>query len=162
MSMMMNERRGRLEQGWRRRMQRAVLVLALMLGVPVSRASAVFMTMDAAKTDAGAVKLCLGLDAGGQKVAGTQNDLIWDSSCANLKASSCAAVPESKKPLHGNMPANAPSTYRALVFALDNVDPIRDGPLYCCEFDLTGPGDGCCAVRLERLGASDSVGTAVA
>src|SRR5215470_2711062 len=138
----------------------AGLAMAL-LCLPASRAAAVYVTMDAAKTDSGTVKLCVGLDAGGQKVAGTQNDLIWDASCSNLKANSCAAVPDSKKPLHGNTPANLQSTYRALVFALDNVDPIRDGKLYCCEFELKGTGDGCCAVRFDRLGASDPVGTAL-
>ena len=138
----------------------AVLVLALDCA-PASRALGVYMTMQATKTEGGAVKLCVGLDSGGQKVAGTQNDLIWDSSCANLKPNSCAAVPDSKKPLHGNTPANLQSTYRALVFALDNVDPIRDGQLYCCEFELTGPGDGCCALRFDRLGSSDPVGTAL-
>ena len=70
-------------------------------------------------------------------------------------------MPDSKKPLHGNAPANMPSTYRALVFALDNVDPIRDGKLYCCEYELTGGGDACCPVRFERLGASDPVGNAL-
>ena len=138
----------------------AVLALVL-LGVPASRALGVYMTMDSTKTDAGTVKLCVGLDAGGQKVAGTQNDLIWDGSCSNLKANSCTAVPDSKKPLHGNAPTNLQSTYRALVFALDNVDPIRDGQLYCCEFELKGTGDACCAVRLDRLGASDPSGTAL-
>lgn len=159
---MMKERGVRSDSSWLRgAIPCAVLVLAVMLCGPVSRAHGIYMTMDASKTAAGSVKLCVGLDAGGQKVAGTQNDLIWDGSCANLKADSCAAVPDSKKPLHGNTPANAQSTYRALVFALDNVDPIRDGQLYCCEFELTGAGDGCCAVRLDRLGASDSVGTAI-
>jgi hypothetical protein len=137
------------------------LALALLLGAPASRALGVYMTMDAAKTEAGPVHLCVGLDAGGQKVAGTQNDLIWDGACATLKPNSCAAVPDSKKPLHGNAPPNLQSTYRALVFALDNVDPIRDGRLYCCDFDITAAGDGCCAVRFERLGASDPVGNAL-
>jgi hypothetical protein len=135
--------------------------LVLLLSAPASRALGVYLSMDAAKGEGNVVKLCIGLDSGGQKVAGTQNDLIWDSSCANLKAGSCAAVPDSKKPLHGNTPANLQSTYRALVFALDNVDPIRDGKLYCCEFEMSGAGDGCCAVRFDRLGASDPVGTAL-
>ena len=70
-------------------------------------------------------------------------------------------MPDAKKPLHGNTPPNLQSTYRALVFALDNVDPMRDGALYCCEYELTGKGDGCCAVHFERLGASDPVGNAL-
>lgn len=159
---MINEGRVRSAYGWLRTIRRAVIVLGLLLCVPVSRAHGIYMTMDASKTAAGSVKLCVGLDSGGQKVAGTQNDLVWDGSCANLKADSCAAVPDAKKPLHGNTPANLQTTYRALLFALDNVDPIRDGKLYCCEFELTGTGDGCCAVRLDRMGASDPVGGTIA
>ena len=145
----------------RRRALCSAALVVMLSWIPASRAFGVYMTMDAAKSEPGTVKLCVGLDSGGQKVAGTQNDLIWDGSCANLKANSCAAVPDSKKPLHGNTPSNLQSTYRALVFALDNVDPIRDGKLYCCEFELKGTGDGCCAVRFDRLGASDPVGTAL-
>jgi hypothetical protein len=139
----------------------AAVVLAMFVSLAPSRAHAIYMTLNSSKTPEGTVKLCVGVESGGQKVAGTQNDLIWDGSCANLKASTCAAVPEAKKPLHGNIPANTTSTYRALVFALDNVDPMHDGPLYCCEFEMTGPGDGCCAVRFDRLGASDPVGTSL-
>lgn len=139
----------------------AALVLGLAASLPASRALGVYLTMDASKTDPNTVQLCVGLDSGGQKVAGTQNDMIWDASCSNLKPNSCAAVPDSKKPLHGNTPPTLQSTYRALVFALDNVDPIRDGKLYCCQFELTAPGDGCCAVRFDRLGASDPVGNAL-
>lgn len=145
---------------WRR--YAAAAVLALALCGSARPACAVSLTLDAAKTEGGSVKLCIGLDSAGEKVAGTQNDLIWDADCANLKPNSCAAVPDSKKPLHGNTPPTLTSTYRALVFALDNVDPIRDGKLYCCEFELTGKGDACCAVRFDRLGASDPVGTALA
>ena len=153
-----------VERQQRRRSQAhgvsAMVVAIILVAVPASRAAAIFMTMEASKTESGTAKLCVGLDSGGQKVAGTQNDLIWDAACAKLKPSSCAAIPDSKKPLHGNTPANLQSTYRALVFALDNVDPIRDGPLYCCEFELTG-SDACCAVRFDRLGASDPGGTAL-
>jgi len=132
-------------------------VLLLLAAGP---AAAVNMTMEATKSDGGAMRLCIGLDSTGLKVAGTQNDLIWDAKCANLKAGSCAAIPDSKKPLHGNTPPSLQSTYRALVFALDNVDPIRDGMLYCCDFEMTAP-DPCCEVRFDRLGASDPVGNAL-
>jgi hypothetical protein len=137
----------------------AALVLAAVAMAP-GAARAVNMTMEATKSDGGAVRVCVGLDSTGQKVAGTQNDLVWDGSCAALKANSCTAVPDSKKPLHGNTPPNLPNTYRALVFALDNVDPIRDGALYCCDFEMTGSPE-CCSIKFERLGASDPVGTAL-
>lgn len=140
---------------------RALLACAALVAAAVvpGMVSAVSLTMESSKTESGAVKLCVGLDSGGEKVAGTQNDLIWNGACASLKANSCAAIPDSKKPLHGNTPPNLQSTYRALVFALDNVDPIRDGALYCCEFELSG-SDSCCEVRFDRLGASDPVGNA--
>ena len=52
-------------------------------------------------------------------------------------------------------------TYRALVFALDNVDPIRDGALYCCDFEHDRATRTCCAVSFDRLGVSDPVGNAL-
>lgn len=149
------------ENGASGRMRRLALAVALAASVAVPAvASAVSLTMESSKSEGGAVQVCVGLDSGGEKVAGTQNDLIWDGKCANLKPNSCAAIAESKKPLHGNTPPNLQSTYRALVFALDNVDPIRDGALYCCEFALTAK-DACCEVRFDRLGASDPVGNAL-
>ena len=135
---MMHEVTVRPDRRWWLRGAALMVVLAVCGATP--RAFGVSLTLDAAKTATGSVQLCVGLDSAGAKVAGTQNDLVWDASCANLKASTCAAVPDSKKPLHGNTPANLQSTYRALVFALDNVDPIRDGKLYCCEFELKGGG----------------------
>jgi hypothetical protein len=155
----MHEVTVRPQRRWLQRMGMVIVVLAVCGATP--RAFGASLTLDAAKTATGTVQLCVGLDSAGAKVAGTQNDLVWDASCANLKANTCAAVPDSKKPLHGNTPANLQSTYRALVFALDNVEPIRDGKLYCCEFELKGGGDACCAVKFDRLGASDPVGNAL-
>ncbi len=133
-----------------------VLIAALLLPATTPAAT---LTMQSTKTDAGA-RLCVGLESGGAKIAGTQNDLVWNGECAALVANSCAAVPDVNKPLHGNAPATMPNTYRALVFALDNVEPIRDGDLYCCDFELKGAAE-CCAVKLDRLGVSDPVGTAL-
>jgi hypothetical protein len=137
----------------------ATLAVAVLLGAP-GAALAVNLTMEATKSDAGAVRVCVGLDSTGQQVAGTQNDLVWDGSCAALKANSCAAVPDSKKPLHGNSPPSLQNTFRALVFALDNVDPIRDGALYCCDFEMTASPE-CCSVKFDRLGVSDPTGKAL-
>ncbi|MEO8605940.1 MAG: hypothetical protein ABI629_25445 [bacterium] len=140
---------------------RSVLVACSALALSVVPAAAVNMTMEATNADGGAIRLCVGLDSTGQKVAGTQNDLVWDGACASLKKDSCAAVADAKKPLHGNTPPSLPNTYRALVFALDNVDPIRDGALYCCDFEITKTVD-CCSVKFDRLGASDPTGHAQA
>lgn len=137
----------------------ATLALAALLAAPAA-SHAVNLTMEATKSDGGAIRVCVGLDSTGQKVAGTQNDLVWDGSCAKLVAGSCAAVSDVNKPLHGNAPPALPNTFRALVFALDNVDPIRDGALYCCDYEMTA-GPECCAIKLDRLGASDPTGNAL-
>lgn len=136
-----------------------VLALAALL-VPASGALAVSLTMERTAIDGGA-RLCIGVDSAGQNVAGTQNDLVWNGTCATLQRESCAAVADSNKPLHGNMPQGEDARYRALVFALDNVDPVRDGQLYCCDFTLSGSSDGCCAVRFDRLGVSDPSGNSL-
>ncbi len=138
---------------------RLLAALALALAVPAA-AGAVSMTMEATKSDGGDIRLCVGLNSAGEKVAGTQNDLIWDGTCAALKKDSCKAIPDSKKPLHGNTPPTLQNTYRALVFALDNVEPIRDGALYCCDFELTAKSD-CCAVKFDRVLGSDPSGNAL-
>jgi hypothetical protein len=135
------------------------LTLAAWLAAPAA-AHAVSLTLEATKGEGGTIRVCVGLDSAGEKIAGTQNDLVWDGKCAALKPNSCAAVPDSKKPLHGNTPPNLANTYRALVFALDNVDPIRDGALYCCDFELTANPE-CCAIKFDRLGVSDPVGNAL-
>jgi hypothetical protein len=140
---------------------RLFLAALAALALSVVPAAAVNLTMEATNGEGGAIRLCVGLDSTGEKVAGTQNDLVWDGACANLKKDSCAAVADSKKPLHGNTPPSLPNTYRALVFALENVDPIRDGALYCCDFEVTKKVD-CCSVKFDRLGASDPTGHAQA
>lgn len=140
----------------RRIIRIGVLGAALLLPGSVLAAT---LTLQSTRNDGGA-RLCVGLESAGAQIAGTQNDLVWNGECATLKPNSCAAVPDVNKPLHGNAPSSMPNTYRALVFALDNVDPIRDGELYCCDFELTGENE-CCAVKLDRVAVSDPVGNAL-
>jgi len=139
----------------------SLLAALAALALTAAPAAAVNLTLEATNADGGAKRVCVGLDSAGEKVAGTQNDLVWDGGCATLRKDSCAAVPDANKPLHGNVPPSLSNTYRALVFALDNVDPIRDGALYCCDFEITDATD-CCSVKLDHLGASDPVGNALA
>src|SRR5215472_1143081 len=48
-----------------------------------------------------AAEVCVSLDSGGARVAGTQNDLVWDGSCATLPdASACEAYGATGKQLH--------------------------------------------------------------
>ena len=107
--------------------------------------------------------VCVTLDTGGQEVAGTQSDLVWDGTCATLTDGSCQVSPRHGKQLHGNFPPRTDFTHRALVFSLSDTDPIPDGELYCCIFgvEVTSPG-ACCPVNITQVGSSNSDGKALA
>lgn len=124
-------------------------------------ASAVELKLQRRDSEAGKARACVVMDTGGADVAGTQNDLRFDATCASLTQADCVASEHHGKPLHGSLPANEPATYRSLVFALDNVDPMKDGDVYCCDFTIKGEGDGCCAVEMTRVGLSDPQGVAL-
>ncbi len=124
-------------------------------------AAAVDLKLERRSSPAGSARVCVTLDSKGADVAGTQNDLTFDSSCATLDPDKCVASEGHGKPLHGSIPANMPSTFRSLVFALDNVDPMVDGDVYCCDFALKEGGDACCAAELSGLGVSDPQGVAL-
>lgn len=107
--------------------------------------------------------LCVALDSGGAPVAGTQNDLVWDGSCATLpSASACRISPGTGKQLHGGFPPQFDFTYRALVLSLDDLDPVPDGELYCCGFIVEADPGSCCRVSVVRAGASDPRGSELA
>ena len=107
--------------------------------------------------------LCVTMDSGGEQVAGTQNDLVWDGACATLTEDSCQASSHHGKTLHGNFPPTTDFTYRALLFSLTDTDPIPDGELYCCVFgvEVMNPG-ACCPVNIDGVGSSDPNGVALA
>jgi hypothetical protein len=134
--------------------------LALLLATSFS-AGAVDLKLTRKSADGATAQVCVTLDSEGQSVAGTQNDLSWNAGCASLEAAKCVASAHHKKPLHGSIPKSLQSTYRSLVFALDNVDPMADGEIYCCTFDIKGSSDSCCAVEITRIGASDPQGNAL-
>ena len=52
----------------------AAFSLGALLVAPTA-ARAVNLTLEATKSDGGAIRVCVGLDSTGQKIAGTQNDL---------------------------------------------------------------------------------------
>jgi len=140
------------------------LVLGAVLCLAISAVPAlatVNLKLERRDSDAGRAKVCVSMDSAGVDVAGTQNEIHFDTSCAALVKKDCVASEHHGKPLHGSIPASDPSSFRSLVFALDNVDPMSDGEVYCCNFTLTDPGDGCCEVTMGGLGASDPTGVAL-
>ena len=125
--------------------------------------SIVLQATSAAVADPGDVAdVCVDLDSGGAEVAGTQNDLVWDGSCATLSdASACRINPASGKELFGNVSHQPDFTYRAVVLSLADVDPIPDGELYCCAFEVDAPPGSCCAINVTNPAASDPSGRAL-
>ena len=103
--------------------------------------------------------LCVVLNSGGAEVAGTQNDLVWDDSCATLKSfTDCSANPATGKSLHGSLLGGF---FRALVLSLSDTNPIPDGQLYCCTFTAEATPGNCCSVSVVNTGASDPSGQVV-
>jgi hypothetical protein len=102
------------------------------------------------------------LETGGAQVAGTQNDLVWDGSCATLsRASDCRVNPTTGKLLHGTILAAEDFRYRGLVLSLLDTEPIPDGQLYCCAFSVEATPGACCSVEVVNTGVSDPLGGAL-
>jgi MYXO-CTERM domain-containing protein len=138
--------------------------LGLSVAVVLVAAAAQAVTMqvtDATATQPGqSVPVCVVLDAGGQQVAGTQNDLVWDGNCATLTKGSCQIMAP-KKQLNDAFPSGSSFTMRAFVLALDNLDPIPSGNLYCCNFTSELSSSGSCPIRITNALAADPSGKAV-
>lgn len=126
----------------------ALLVVGTASGVPGDRTS-----------------IAVSLRTGGLRIAATQNDLLSDpnvSVAPNADARpACTVNPDIDKGSTafafipaGCRPGVDCKGVRALVFALDNTDPIPDGVLYTCQF---GIGPGAIAGTTYQLSASDLV-----
>jgi hypothetical protein len=105
-------------------------------------------------------KVCVSLETEGQEVAGTQNDLIWDGDCATLDLADCK-VAAPRKQLSSAFPPGSSFLMRAFVLGLDNVEPIRDGNLYCCDFVSELAGAGFCPIRISSALGATPLGQAV-
>ena len=114
------------------------------------------------------------LQTGGAKIAGTQNDIVFDPKSvaivrkANGKPDCRANTALGKEGTAFNfVPAKcAPGscdTVRALVLSLSNVDPIADGSvLYSCTVEVVpGASAGAKPLKLSRVGFSDPGGKVV-
>ncbi len=108
-------------------------------------------------------QLCVSLtNRGGEEVAGTENELMWDGDCATMLPNSCEANSAHGKNLSGTLSQQRDFVYKGLVLSFSNTNPIPSGELYCCEFlvHLESPGS-CCRIRVVRPGGSDSDGNTV-
>jgi hypothetical protein len=108
--------------------------------------------------DKSADKACVVLNSGGEQVAGVQCDLTWNPSCVSLEGK-CAANLTHGKTL--NQARRGDSGMRAILLALDNLDPIPDGELFCCTFKTLKCDGGCCAINIENALGSTPQGGAL-
>jgi len=123
-----------------------------------SDAGAVTLSVSSASGEPGeTVEICVDMATEGDEVAGVQADMVWNPECAEINVTSCSPG-DHDKPLHKSQRSN--SRLRAILLALDNVDPIPDGSrLFCCDFRLLEGADaGPCRVTLQNVSTSDSVG----
>ncbi|MEO8603734.1 MAG: hypothetical protein ABI629_14265, partial [bacterium] len=139
-----------------------LLVIALAPLSSAHGAATLFVSSATVANQGDAAQICVTLSTGGAEVAGTQNDLVWDGSCATLTdGSQCYAAGTHGKGLSGKLLDNRDFTYRALILSLGDVDPIDSGVLYCCSFQSEAEPGSCCNISIIGTGASDSKGTAV-
>lgn len=140
-------------------MARATMALALLLAAPAWGASLDISSANVAQPG-DVAEVCVTLDGEGQEVAGTQNDLVWDGTCATF-LDECRVDPATGKVLHGRQQNSEDFRYRVLVLSLLDVDPIPDGGLYCCDFQVEAAAGSCCAVEVVNAGGSDPQGNAL-
>lgn len=100
-------------------------------------------------------EICVHLRTGGAAVAGTQNDLRWSDDCARI--GECRASGAHGKSLNSSLRGGAEHTLHALVLSITDVNPIPDGPLYCCSFRAKRD-TACCSIGIEGARASDPSG----
>jgi hypothetical protein len=106
-------------------------------------------------------RMCVMLSTGGAQVAGTQNDLIWDGNCASLPdEKSCFVAGAHGKELSAATKCGD-FCLRAIILSLSDVNPIPDGPLYCCNFQSESDAGGCCGINMTNAAASDPEGKAI-
>jgi len=99
------------------------------------------------------------LSTGGAKVAGTENHIIWDGTCATLlDESHCSADASHGKQLSAKIQQTPDFDVKVLILSLNNVDPIPDGPLYCCDFEAEADPGSCCTITVTGALASDPGG----
>jgi hypothetical protein len=107
--------------------------------------------------------ICVDLETDGEAVAGTQNELVWDTNCATLSGlGSCRVSSGHGKDLRASFPnGDGLPPLRAFVFSMSNVDVMSDTELYCCAFTSELVSSGSCAVSVQNARASDPSGKAL-
>ena len=147
-------------------MRFASVLKALGLAIVLADVASAAVTMRAGSATVSApgetADVCVSLDTGGDEVAGTQNDLNWDGSCATLaETGSCFVAGDHGKQLSAATKCGG-FCLRAIILSLSDVNPIPDGLLYCCTFTAEAAPGQCCDIAMTNTGTSDPRGHALA
>ncbi len=123
------------------------LVASLAVGGAAPARAVTMRVVSANVSQAGeTARVCIELKSGRTEIAGTQNDLVWDGSCATLSDGACFSSGEHGKQVSTTIRGSGNSTQlSAIVISLSDTDPIGDVALYCCNFqsELTQAGSTC-------------------
>lgn len=140
----------------------AVLLVAAASQAAASGAVSIQATSATVANPGDAGSICVVLTTGGNDVAGTQNDLTWDGTCATLPdPPPCQEAGTHNKRLRSGLVPSDSFRFRGLVLSLSDVNPMPDGPLYCCTFQGEADPGQCCAINVVNTGASDPNGKAI-
>ncbi len=129
---------------------------ALALLFAGSAVSAAELKVEKSEESGDTVTMCVTLSSGGDSVVATQNDLVWDSSCATL-VGDCTVAGGHGKDLNQAHPTRG--RLKAIIISFtDTRTVIPDGDLYCCQYRLARK-DCVSSIQIENASASAPGGT---
>ena len=132
--------------------------IAVVIGAGAHAAVNLQATSTQVSSPGGTGRICVMLSSD-EKVAGIQTDIRWDGNCAVLTSKErCVKAGSHNKDVHADTDRQPDFTVKVLVLALGNVDPIPDGPVFCCDFEGEAEPGSCCSLSLINVGASDPDG----
>jgi hypothetical protein len=135
---------------------------AALLTSGVAHAAALFVTSATVQNPGDSAQICVVLSSGGAQVAGTQNDLVWDGTCATLTdPPPCAVAGSHGKQLAQTLVNTANFTFRGIILSFSDTSPIPDGPLYCCSFEGEANPGACCPITVVNAQGSEPGGIAI-
>ncbi len=140
----------------------AATVVAFLISLTCAQAATINLTSDTVERAGDTGTICVNLvTRGGERVAGTENLLVWDGDCATILDGTCEANPAHGKNLSGVVQQQRDFTYKGLVLSLTDTDPMPAGELYCCDFVAAADPGGCCRIRIGSPGGSDPEGNSL-
>lgn len=146
------------------------LVLTVVLGTAFltgaaerATAAAISVTSATVNQPGDVAQVCAVLSGSGGQIAGTQNDLEWDGTCATLpEPAPCSEVPGHPKRLSKTISRDVSFRFRGIMLSFGDIDPMPDGPMYCCRFQVEADPGRCCQVRVVGAAGSSPGGEPIA